>query len=68
MAATVAAVLLIPRVGMMAAMGLLLLVMVRLLNGSWRVAILTAVIVTLCLYAVFVAWLQVPVPRGPWGW
>ena len=66
-AVTIAAMLLAPRAGMMTAVGLLLLAMVKMLGGSWRAAILTAVALPIALHAVFVRWLQVPVPKGPLG-
>lgn len=66
-AITVAAILLIPWLGMMPAMGLLLLGLVKRLGGSWRSAAGTAVVLPLLLYLLFVRWLQVPVPKGPWG-
>lgn len=66
-AVTVAAVMLSPRLGMLTAVGLLLLALGRLLGGSWRAAVVTAVVVTAGLHAVFVRWLRVPLPTGPWG-
>jgi putative tricarboxylic transport membrane protein len=66
-AVTVVAVVLVERLGMIAALALLLAGLVRLLGGSWRSAGLTAVILPMGLYALFGRWLQVPLPRGPWG-
>ncbi|HXF82566.1 MAG TPA: tripartite tricarboxylate transporter TctB family protein [bacterium] len=66
-AATAAAIFLIPVVGMLGGLALLLLALVRLLGGSWRSAASTAVIVPVVFYLMFVRWLAVPVPRGPWG-
>lgn len=66
-AIAVAATLLTPWLGMMIAVGLLLLGLVKLLGGSWRSAASTAVLLPALLYLLFVRWLQVPVPKGPWG-
>jgi putative tricarboxylic transport membrane protein len=66
-AATAGALLLAPRVGMMAATAVLLLVLIRLLGGPWRSAAGTAVLLPAAFYLLFVRWLQVPVPKGPWG-
>ena len=66
-AAAVAVMLLIPRVGMLAGLALLLLVLVKLLGGSWRSAVGTGVVVPLAFYLMFVRWLAVPIPLGPWG-
>ena len=66
-AVAVAVMLLIPRVGMLAGLALLLLALVRLLGGSWRSAIGTGVVVPLAFYLMFVRWLAVPIPLGPWG-
>ena len=66
-AVTIAVVLLIPRVGMMAGVAALLLALIKLLGGSWRSAVATAVILPVAFYMVFVRWLAVPVPKGPWG-
>lgn len=66
-AVTAAALLLAPRVGMMAAIALLLLVLIRLLGGTWRNAVATAALLPAAFYFLFVRWLQVPVPKGPWG-
>jgi len=66
-AVAVAVMLLIPRVGMLAGLALLLLALVRLLGGSWRSAIGTGVVVPLAFYLMFVRWLAVPIPVGPWG-
>lgn len=66
-AIAVAATLLIPWLGMMAGVGLLLLGLVKLLGGSWRSAVSTAVLLPTVFHLVFVRWLQVPVPKGPWG-
>lgn len=67
LAVTAAALLLVPRIGMMAGMFGLLLGLIRLLGGSWRGAVGTALILPVAFYIVFVRWLQVPVPVGPWG-
>jgi len=66
-AVTVMAVALAERLGMIAALVLLLGGLVRIFGGSWRSAALTAVILPLGLYILFGRWLQVPLPRGPWG-
>lgn len=66
-AATAGALLLAPWIGMMGAVALLLLVLIRLLRGSWRSALGTAVLLPVAFYLLFVRWLQVPVPKGPWG-
>ncbi|HET6947176.1 MAG TPA: tripartite tricarboxylate transporter TctB family protein [bacterium] len=65
--AAVAVMLLIPRVGMLAGLALLLLALVKLLGGSWRSAVGTGVVVPLAFYLMFVRWLAVPIPVGPWG-
>lgn len=64
---TIAALLLVPRVGMMAGVVVLLLVLIRLLGGTWRSAVGTALVLPAAFYLLFVRWLQVPVPKGPWG-
>jgi len=64
---TVLAVALAEHLGMIAALVLLLGGLVRIFGGSWRSAALTAVILPLGLYVLFGRWLQVPLPRGPWG-
>ena len=66
-ALTVISVALIDRLGMIAALALLLLGLTRILGGSWRTAGLTAIALPLGLYVLFGRWLQVPLPRGPWG-
>lgn len=66
-AITVAAVALIERAGMMAALALMLLGLVRILGGAWRTAVLTAVGLPAAFHLVFALWLKVPLPRGPWG-
>lgn len=66
-AVTVAAVALITPLGMLAALGLLLLVLARILGATWRTAAQTAVALPLALHVVFGVWLKVPMPRGPWG-
>jgi putative tricarboxylic transport membrane protein len=66
-ALTVISVALIDRLGMIAALALLLLGLTRILGGSWRTAGLTAIALPLGLYILFGRWLQVPLPRGPWG-
>lgn len=66
-AATVVGVALVDRLGMLAALALLLLVLVRILAGSWRAAMLTAVGLPLLFYLLFGLWLKVPFPRSPWG-
>lgn len=66
-AVTVAAVALIAPLGMLAALGLLLLVLARILGATWRTAAQTAVALPLALHVVFGVWLKVPMPRGPWG-
>lgn len=66
-AVAAASMLLIPRVGMLAGLALLLLTLVRLLGGSWRSAVGTSVVVPLAFYLLFVGWLAVPIPAGPWG-
>ena len=52
---------------MSAALGLLLLGLVRIFGASWRMAVLTAVGLPLAMHVVFGLWLKVPLPRGPWG-
>lgn len=64
---TIAALLLVPRVGMMAGVAVLLLALIRLLGGTWRSAVSTALVLPAAFYLLFVRWLQVPVPKGPWG-
>lgn len=64
---TIVAAALIPRAGMMAAVGLLLLALVKVLRGSWRAALGAAIVLPVAFYLVFVRWLQVPIPKGPWG-
>ncbi len=66
-ALTVISVALIERVGMSAALALMLLGLIRIFGGSWRTAALTAVGLPAFLYVLFGRWLQVPLPRGPWG-
>ncbi len=66
-ATTVVTVLLVPWVGLITAVGLLLLALVKLLGGPWRTAVATAVLLPAVFYVLFVRWLQVPVPTGPWG-
>lgn len=66
-AVTVIAVGLTERLGMLAALVFLLAGLVRLLGGSWRTAALTAVILPVGLVLLFGRWLEVPLPRGPWG-
>lgn len=66
-AVTVVAVALIAPLGMLAALGLLLLVLARILGATWRTAAQTAVALPLALHVVFGVWLKVPMPRGPWG-
>ena len=66
-AITIAAVALIDRIGMLTALSLMLLVLVRILRGSWRAAVATAVGLPLLFYLLFALWLKVPLPRGPWG-
>lgn len=65
--AAAVAMLLIPKVGMLAALALLLVALVRLLGASWSSAAATGVVVPLVLYLLFVRWLAVPIPKGPWG-
>lgn len=66
-ALTVTAVALIDRVGMLTALGLMLLAFLRILRGSWQAAVATAVGLPLLFYLLFALWLKVPLPRGPWG-
>jgi len=66
-AVTIMAVALAERLGMITALVFLLGGLVRIFGGSWRSAALTAVILPLGLYVLFGRWLQVPLPRGPWG-
>ena len=63
----IVALLLVPWVGMMVGVAVLLLVMIRLLGGTWRSAVSTALVLPAAFYLLFVRWLQVPVPKGPWG-
>lgn len=65
--AAAAAILLIPVVGMLAGLALLILALVRLLGGSWGSAAATGVVVPVAFYLMFVRWLAVPIPKGPWG-
>jgi putative tricarboxylic transport membrane protein len=64
---TVAAVALIAPLGMVASLALLLVAMVRVLGGSWRAAAGSALVLPAAFYLVFVRWLAVPLPKGPWG-
>ncbi|MDR7555110.1 MAG: tripartite tricarboxylate transporter TctB family protein [Armatimonadota bacterium] len=66
-AVTVVAVALLERIGTGATLVLLLASSVRLLGGSWRTALLAAAGLTAGLVWLFGRWLQVPLPRGPWG-
>lgn len=66
-AAAVIAVALVERIGMALALVLLVAASVRLLGGAWRTALLAAVGLTAGLVLLFGRWLQVPLPRGPWG-
>lgn len=66
-AVTIAAVALIERVGMLTALALVLLALGRILGGSWRAAVLTAIGLPLFFYLLFALWLKVPLARGPWG-
>lgn len=66
-AVTTAAMLLIPRIGMLAGLGLLLVVLIRLLGGTWRAALGSGLALPIAFHLVFVRWLAVSVPRGPWG-
>ncbi len=66
-AVTIAAVALIERVGMLTALALVLLALGRILGGSWRAAVLTAIGLPLFFHLLFALWLKVPLPRGPWG-
>ncbi|MDR7531712.1 MAG: tripartite tricarboxylate transporter TctB family protein [Armatimonadota bacterium] len=64
---TVVTVALVERIGMASALVLLVVASVRLLGGAWRTALLAAVGLTAGLVLLFGRWLQVPLPRGPWG-
>ncbi len=66
-AAMVAAVASAERLGILTALGLMLLVLVRILRGSWWAAVATALGLPLLFYLLFALWLKVPLPRGPWG-
>lgn len=66
-AVTVVATALIPRLGMLTAVALLLVVLVKLQGGSWRAAASSAVVLPVLFHVVFARWLQVPLPTGPWG-
>lgn len=66
-AVTVVATALIPRLGMLTAVALLLVVLVKLQGGSWRAAAGSAVVLPVLFHVVFARWLQVPLPTGPWG-
>ncbi len=66
-AATVLGVALVDRLGMLAALTLLLLALVRIVGGSWRAAVLTSLGLPLLFYFLFGLSLKVPLPRGPWG-
>ena len=64
---TIAATWVMPRLGMMVGVAVLLVALIKLLGGTWRSAVAAAVVLPLAFYAIFVRWLQVPVPKGPWG-
>jgi len=66
-AMTVVALVLVPWAGMMTAVGLLLLGLVKLLRGTWSAAVGTAIILPVAFYLLFVRWLHIAVPTGPWG-
>ena len=66
-AVTVVAVALLERLGTGATLVLLLAGSVRLLGGTWRTALLAAAGLTAGLVWLFGRGLQVPLPRGPWG-
>ena len=61
-------VLLTPLIGFIPASILFVLGMVRIVGGMpWLKCGMTSVIITTFLWAVFVYWLQVPLPTGPMG-
>jgi putative tricarboxylic transport membrane protein len=64
---TVLAVAVVEPLGMIVALAILLVGLVRIFGGSWRTAGMTALILPLGLFLLFGRWLQVPLPRGPWG-
>jgi hypothetical protein len=66
-AMTIAATWVMPRLGMIVGVAVLLVALIKLLGGTWRSAVAAAVVLPLAFYAIFVRWLQVPVPKGPWG-
>lgn len=66
-AITIAGTWLMPRVGMMVGVAVLLITLIKLLGGTWRSAVAAAFLLPVSFYLVFVRWLQVPVPKGPWG-
>ncbi len=66
-AITIAATWVMPRLGMMIGVAVLLVALIKLLGGTWRSAVAAAVALPLAFYVIFVRWLQVPVPKGPWG-
>jgi hypothetical protein len=61
------AVLLANPLGMLTALGIMLLAGARVLGAPWRSALLFALGLPAAFHLVFVLWLNVPLPRGPWG-
>jgi hypothetical protein len=61
------AVLLANPLGMLTALGIMLLAGARVLGAPWRSALLVALGLLAVFHLIFVVWLNVPLPRGPWG-
>jgi hypothetical protein len=61
------AVLLANPLGMLTALGIMLLAVARVLGAPWRSALLVALALPAAFHLVFAVWFQVPLPRGPWG-
>lgn len=64
---TAAGVALVTPLGMIPALTVMLLALVRRMGGSWVGAAGTALLVPAALHLLFVRWLGVPLPRGPLG-
>jgi len=64
---TAAGVALVTPLGMIPALTVMLLALVRRMGGSWLGAAGTALFVPAALHLLFVRWLGVPLPRGPVG-
>lgn len=61
------AVLLANPLGMLTALGIMLLTGARVLGAPWRSALLVSLALPAAFHLVFAMWLKVPLPRGPWG-